>query len=72
MSPGGGGFTKYILSDGDVPFYMVSSSPIFSRMGHQKWANFFKPVVKICQIGLLSSIIFVFLSIIFTESGFLI
>ena len=37
--PGGGGYLVY-LSDGDVPFFRVSFSPIFSRTGYQKKANF--------------------------------
>ena len=35
----GGGYLVY-LSDGDVPFFRVSFSPIFSRTGYQKKANF--------------------------------
>ena len=67
-----GGYLVY-LSDGDVPFSRVSFSPIFSRTGHQKKANFLEQVVKICQKrkfcynGLLFSQIFVFLSILFTD-----
>ena len=72
MEPWGGGYFVY-LSNGDVPFFRVSFSPIFSRTGYQKKANFLKQVVKTCQKrkfcynGLLFSQIFVFLSIIFTE-----
>ena len=54
-----GGYLVY-LSDGDVPFFRVSFSPIFSRTGYQKKANFLEQVVKTCQI-------FVFLSILFTD-----
>ena len=39
------------LSDGDVPFFRVSFSPIFSRRVCQKKAIFLEPVVKICQKG---------------------
>ena len=35
----GGGYLVY-LSYGDVPFFRVSFSPIFSRTGYQKKANF--------------------------------
>ena len=61
------------LSDGDVPFFRVSFSPIFSRTGYQKKVNFLEQVVKTCQKrkfcynGLLFSQIFVFLSILFTD-----
>ena len=34
----GGGYLVY-LSDGDVPFFRVSFSPIFSRTGYQKKSN---------------------------------
>ena len=34
---------------GDVPFFRVSFSPIFSRTGHLKRANFQEQVVKTCQ-----------------------
>ena len=67
-----GGYLVY-LSDGDVPFFRVSFSPIFSRTGYQKKANFLEQVVKTCQKrrfcynGLLFSQIFVFLSILFTD-----
>ena len=70
--PGGGGYLVY-LSDGDVPFFRVSFSPIFSRTGYQKKANFLEQVVKTCQkrklcySGSLFSQIFVFLSILFTD-----
>ena len=70
--PGGGGYLEY-LSDGDVPFFRVSFSPIFSRTGYQKEANFLEQVVKTCQKrkfcyhGLLFSQILVFLSILFTD-----
>ena len=70
--PGGGGYLVY-LSDGDVPFFRVSSSPIFSRTGYQKKAHFLEKVVKTCQKrkfcynGLLFSQIFVFLSILFID-----
>ena len=69
---GGGGYLVY-LSDRDVPFFRVSFSPIFSRTGYQKKANFLEQVVKTCQKrkfccnGLLFSQIFVFLSILFTD-----
>ena len=46
--PGGGGDFVY-LSDGDVTFFRVSFSPIFSRTGYQKKANFLEQVVKTCQ-----------------------
>ena len=39
------------LSDGDVPFFRVSFSPIFSRTGYQTKANFLEQVVKTCQKG---------------------
>ena len=67
-----GGYLVY-LSDGDVPFFRVSFSPIFSRTGYQKKANFLEQVVKTCRKrkfccnGLLLSQIFVFLSILFTD-----
>ena len=73
----GGGYLVY-LSDGDVPFFRVSFSPIFSRTGYQKKANFLEQVVKTCQkrkfcySRLLFSQIFVFLSIFyrfFLEQG---
>ena len=44
----GGGYLVY-LSDGNVPFFRVSFSPIFSRTGYQKKANFPEQVVKTCQ-----------------------
>ena len=47
-SAGGGEYLVY-LSDGDVPFFRVSFSPIFSRTGYQKRANFLTHVVKTCQ-----------------------
>ena len=68
----GGEYLVY-LSDRDVPFFRVSFSPIFSRTGYQKKANFLEQVVKTCQKrkfcynGLLFSQIFVFLSILFTD-----
>ena len=68
----GGGYLVY-LSDGDVPFFRVSFSPIFSRTGYQRKANFLDQVVKTCQKRkfcynvLLFSQIFVFLSILFTD-----
>ena len=55
-----------------MPFFRVSFSPIFSRTGYQKKANFLEQVVKTCQKrkffynGLLFSQIFVFLSILYT------
>ena len=55
------------LSDWDVPFFRVSFSPIFSRTGYQKKANFLEQVVKAYQKrkfrhnGLLFRQIFVFL-----------
>ena len=61
------------LSDGDVPFFRVSFSPIFSTTGYQKKANFLEQVVKtyqkrkFCYNGLLFGQIFVFLSILFTD-----
>ena len=39
------------LSDGDVPSFRVSFSPILSRTGYQQKANFLEPVVKTCQKG---------------------
>ena len=68
-----GVFSIVYLSDGDVPFFGVSLSPIFSRTGYQKKANFLEQVVKtyqkrkFCYNGLLFSQIFVFLSILFTD-----
>ena len=47
-SRGGGGYLVY-LTDGDVPFFRVSFSPIFSRTGYQKKANFLEQVVKTCK-----------------------
>ena len=53
--------------------FQVSFSPIFSRTGYQKKANFLEQVVKTCQKrkfcynGLFFSPIFVFLSILFTD-----
>ena len=70
--PGGGGYLAY-LSDGDVLFFRVLFSPIFSRTGYQKKANFLEEVFKTCQKrkfcykGLLFSQIFVFLSIFFID-----
>ena len=46
--PGGGGYLVY-LTGGDVPFFRVSFSPIFSRTGYQKKANFLEQVVKTCE-----------------------
>ena len=69
---GGGGYLVY-LSDGDVPFFRVSFSPIFSKTGYQKKASFQEQVVKTCQKRkfcynrLLFSQIFVFLRILFTD-----
>ena len=48
QSDQGGGYLVY-LSDGDVPFFRVSFSPIFSRTGYQKKANFLEQVVKTYQ-----------------------
>ena len=68
----GGGYLVY-LSHGDVPNFRVSYSPIFSRTGYQKKANFLEQVVKTCQKTkfcynvLLFSQIFVFLRILFTD-----
>ena len=56
-----------------MPFFRVSFSPIFSRTGYQKKANFLEQVVKTCQKrkfcfnGTLFSQIFVFLSILFKD-----
>ena len=67
-----GGYLVY-LSDGDVSFFRVSFSPIFSRTGYQKKANFLEQVVKTCQKrkfcynGYLLSQIFVFLGILITD-----
>ena len=47
-TPGGEGYLVY-LSDGDVAFFRVSFSPIFSRTGYQKKENFLEQVVKTCQ-----------------------
>ena len=72
FGPWGGGYLVY-LSDGDVLFFRVSFSPIFSRTGYQKKANFLEQVVKTCQKrkfcynGSFLSPIFVFLSILFTD-----
>ena len=66
------GYLVY-LSDGDVPFFRVSFSPIFSKTGYRNKANFLEQVVKTCQKRkfcynrLLFSQIFVFLSIFFTD-----
>ena len=71
-SPPGGGYLVY-LSDGDVPFFRVTFSPIFSRTGYQNEASFLDQVVKTCQKRkfcynrLLFSQIFVLLSILFTD-----
>ena len=68
----GGRYLVY-LSDGDVPFFRVSFSPIFSRTGYQKKVNFLGQVVKTCQKrkfcynGFLFSQIFVSLRILFTD-----
>ena len=64
----GGGYLVY-LSDGNVPFFRVSFSPIFSRTGYQKKANFLEQVVKTCQKRKFcyTSQIFVFLSILFAD-----
>ena len=56
-----------------MPFFRVSFSPIFSRTGYQKKANFLEQVVKAClkrkfrYNGLLFRQIFVFLSVLFTD-----
>ena len=69
---GGGGYLVY-LSDGDVSFFRVSFSPIFSRTGYQKKANFLEQVVitcqktKLCYNGLFFSQNFVILSILFID-----
>ena len=39
------GYLVY-LSDGDVPFFRVSFSPLFSSAGYRKKAIFLEPVVK--------------------------
>ena len=74
----GGGYLA-CLSDGDVPFFRVMFSPLFSRARYQKKANFLEQVFKTCQKrkfcynGLLFSQIFVFLSIlsqIFSRTGY--
>ena len=70
--PRGEGYLVY-LSYGDVPFFRVSFSPIFSRTGYQKKANVLEQVVKTCQKrkfcynGLIFCPIFVFLSILFSD-----
>ena len=46
----GEGYLVY-FSDGDVPFFRVSFSPIFSRTGYQKKANFLEQVVKHVKRG---------------------
>ena len=46
----GGGYLVY-SSGGDVPFFRVSFSPIFSRTEHQKKANFLEQVVKNVKRG---------------------
>ena len=38
-------------SDGDVPSFRVSFSPIFSTTRYQKEAAFLEPVIKTCQKG---------------------
>ena len=43
----GGGYLVY-LSDGDVPFFRVLFSPIFSRTWYQTKAFLPEPVVKTC------------------------
>ena len=43
IQPGGGGYLVY-LSDGDVPFFRVSFSPIFSRTGYQRRQKFWSRV----------------------------
>ena len=48
--PGGGGCLIYLF-DGDVPFFRVSFSPIFSRIGYQKKAILLDPLVKTCPKG---------------------
>ena len=56
-----------------MPFVRVSFSPIFSRTGYQKKANFLEQVVKTCQKrkfcynGSLVCQIFVFLSTILSQ-----
>ena len=68
----GEGYLEY-LSDGDVPFFRVSFSPIFPRTGYQKKANFLEQVIKTCQKRkfcyneLLFSQIFVFLGILLMD-----
>ena len=68
-----GGGVLSIFVRRDVLFFRVSFSPIFSRTGYQKKANFLEQVVKTCQKRkfccnvLLFSQIFVFLSILFTD-----
>ena len=44
-----GGENLVYLSDGDVPFFRVSFSSIFSRTEYQKKANFQEQVVKTCH-----------------------
>ena len=71
-APRGWGYLVY-LSDRDVLFFRVLFSPISSRTGYQKKANFLEQVVKtsqkrkFCYNRLLFSQIFVFLSILFTD-----
>ena len=45
MQRPGGGYLAH-LSDGDVPFFRVSFSSIFSRTGYQKNANFLERVAS--------------------------
>ena len=47
---GGGGYLAY-LSDGDVPFFRVSFSPIFSKTGSQNTGRFLEHLVKTCKKG---------------------
>ena len=46
----GGGYLVY-LSDVDVPFFRVSSAPIFSRTGYQKKAIFWIQLSKYVKRG---------------------
>ena len=53
MQSPGWGYLVY-LSDGNVPFFRVSLSPIFSRTGCQKKAVRRELVVRTCQREILS------------------
>ena len=50
-SPRGGGGYLVCLSDGDVPFFRVSFSPIFSRIGYHLKAKILEQGEKILFRG---------------------